>query len=271
MRNASLPANSDLLQETKQIQNSSPTRKDYEILVQQGFLKAYPTSDCCVSGNCDNCIHSFSSGCSFYEKYENLRLFNKAMIPGQYVHADMATLKETALKTTSISQAGIWLQHWSVKEPLHETGILLSGPTGTGKSFAMAAMVRFLTLQRKVSCLFVDFGEFLMKLRACYNQKENDWDYYQRLRKVDVLIIDDAGSTRKTEWSTEVLQTIVSQRYNDCSIIFITTNLSMAAVSNKTDSPLKNWMGDRCYSRLKQLCYWLPYDGPDRSEPRKKN
>jgi DNA replication protein DnaC len=157
----------------------------------------------------------------------------------------------------SVKKAILWLYKWCTTQPLPQKGLLLTGTQGTGKSFAMAALLRHLTLSYATHALFLDFQQFIRDLKHCYHRKDNDYELFDKLRQKDVLVLDDVQPTRDSPWIREVLHTIIAQRYNDCSRTFLTTNLSLY-------TELKDWATPHTYSRLKQMCYWLPFQGPDR-------
>jgi DNA replication protein DnaC len=246
------------------VNNSLKEKENIQILAQKGFLKAQMITKCTVSRDCYDCSHYYNSECSYLVMQKRIKLFDRAMIPTVFLQATVEVLNKEQEVSSSVGRAVSWILKWSQTMPLPDRGILLSGPTGVGKSFAMAAMVRSLTIDRGIPCLFVDFRQFLMQLKRCYSQKENEYELFENLRNADVLILDDVGAPRDTEWAREIFQTIISQRYNDTSRTFLTTNLSLASSSKRSECQLSTWAGVHSYSRLKQMCYWLQCDGSDK-------
>lgn len=228
----------------------------FEILVQGGMLSAIPAHPCPECGDYDDpsCI------CRAFMK--RLELFNNACIPAVFFKATLQALDGEDHLNPSIIRAALWIKQWAQRDTLPNRGILLSGPHGTGKSFAMAALVRFLTLHRAVQCLFVDFGQLLMDLKARFRGKKSEAQLYESLKIPHILIIDDVGSGRESEWASDVLKTVIAFRYNACARTFITTNLPITP--SRSPSLFERFTGSHCASRLAEMCYWLPLKGPDR-------
>ena len=235
------------------------------IFIQQGYVKAEISEPCPDQGYyCNKCPTSRSHGvCQYRIISQRVSLFNKATIPPRFINAAMESLRQQK-STPSIVKAITWIDKWCRVDPLPQKGMLLSGPHGAGKSFIMAAMVRWLTLQRGISCLFTMFGLFLMQLKERYSTGANDYELFDNLFNVDVLILDDVGASRTSEWTNDVFKTIIAQRYNDCAITFLTTNLSLGRSDKKTDNDFSLWAGQHSTSRLYEMCYWLTFDGPDK-------
>ena len=230
--------------------------RNYEILVQGDTLCAQPAQPC------PECTDYDDPQCSCMPFRKRLELFNHARIPAVFLTATLDELWHDDTTDLSIKRAALWIKQWAQRDPLPQRGILLSGFHGTGKSFAMAALSRFLTLDRGVSCLFVDFSQLLMDLKARFRGKNSEVQMYESLKAPQVLIIDDAGSGRESEWAREVLKTVVSFRYNACARTFITTNLLITAP--RSPAAFERFTGPHCASRLAEMCYWLPLRGPDR-------
>ena len=78
----------------------------------------------------------------------------------------------------------------------------------------------------------------------------------------DLLVLDDLGAERATEWVDETMNSIVNTRYNDRRATIFTSNYEDGPDPDALDSLLAR-VGFRMHSRLRGMCEFLDYDGPD--------
>lgn len=228
----------------------------------KNFVQAEIDYDCPRGRQCWSCPDQDT--CDYQNLSERLMLFEQACIPAVFRDAATSPLELPANATPSIKKAITWIIKWGMTEPLPSRGLLLSGPNGAGKSFALAALLTTLTLERGISCFFLDFRQLLRQLKECYDTTKQDSIIFNAIRQVDVLVLDDVGSSPATSWSQDIFETIISYRYNDLTRTFLTTNLAVDWTASPSPCPFAHWAGAHAFSRLRQMCYFLPFDGPDR-------
>lgn len=110
-----------------------------------------------------------------------------------------------------------------------DRGVLLVGPVGTGKTHLLAALARYLTLDKGISARFVEFTHLLGELKEAYETRTRAQAIMDQLAGVPVLLIDELGKGRKTQWQLDVLDELISKRYNACLSTFFTTNYALDA------------------------------------------
>jgi DNA replication protein DnaC len=117
-------------------------------------------------------------------------------------------------------------------------GIVLRGPTGCGKTHLAIAMVR-----DDVKSRFVTVPDLLLKIRASFNGgDESEEVIIRKYSEIPVLVMDDLGAEKTTEFSVTTLYIILDRRIRDCLRTIITTNLSQSQVEDA--------FGGRIASRL---------------------
>lgn len=105
-------------------------------------------------------------------------------------------------------------------------GLYLHGNFGTGKSYLVAALLNELHNKYGVRCEIIYFPELLRNLKENLNLV-GDKVYY--LENVDILLLDDIGAEKVTEWGRdEILGTILQTRMNNGMPTFFTSNLNMS-------------------------------------------
>lgn len=134
----------------------------------------------------------------------------------------------------------------------HGEGLLFTGNPGTGKTHLAAAITNHIIGVHKVPVKFVSYVDFLEGLKAGFSGKE---DEVKRLNEIPLLVIDDLGKERTSEWSNAVLYRIVNMRYEHCLPIIITTN--------ETIFDLEKAVGEATVSRLLEMCKGIRMVGAD--------
>lgn len=127
----------------------------------------------------------------------------------------------------------------------HDTtpsNLVIFGPTGTGKTHAAVAACRSLHFARRQEVSFWPVPKLLDALRPGGSMEHRLED----LALVDVLVLDDVGAERPSEWTTERLHILVNDRWLEQRRTIATTNLEVGG----DDSPLAKAIGLRTYSRL---------------------
>lgn len=134
-------------------------------------------------------------------------------------------------------------------------GLLFYGPVGTGKSFAAACIANYL-----MSCLRpVMMTSFVKLLQQVSAFKDDEEDLLERLMEPDLLILDDLGAERNTDFALEKVYNIVDSRYRAQKPIILTTNLSLQEMKQTTDIRYA-----RIYDRVFEMCYPMMFDGVSR-------
>ncbi len=116
------------------------------------------------------------------------------------------------------------------------TGLLLTGSYGTGKTHLAAAICHEL-IRGNHQPIFGTMISLLGNIKATYGDEYAEETEQQILNKYincDLLIIDDLGKERPTEWALEQLYYVINSRYEDCKPIVITTNYADKLVSRLT-------------------------------------
>jgi DNA replication protein DnaC len=142
-------------------------------------------------------------------------------------------------------------------------GLLLMGSCGVGKTHLAVGIVRAL-LAKGVRCLFYDFDKLLKEIQASYNPKTQTTtlEILAPVFEAEVLVLDELGASKPTEWVLDTTLQIIRARYNDRKLTIFTTNY-MEEYSGEDKEKLEDRIGVRMRSRLYQMCQTVIIDGED--------
>ncbi|WDZ87210.1 ATP-binding protein [Micromonospora cathayae] len=139
-------------------------------------------------------------------------------------------------------------------DPTTCRSLLISGPVGTGKTFqAYGAIRAALGCGRSVRWEAVPFADFTAALRPSGRDPEGSLERY---RDAALLLVDDLGAAKSSEWVEETTYRLINARYEAMQPTIFTTNIPLAQ--------LRDGLGDRIASRLVETCKVIALLGSDR-------
>jgi DNA replication protein DnaC len=142
--------------------------------------------------------------------------------------------------------------------------LLLTGTTGTGKThLAYGALRRIADLgpRRPYELIATTAADMYGSLRPGGNSTSSEHEL-GRLTRVPLLLLDDLGSAKASEWVEEITYRLINARYNQCRPTVFTSNLPAKADRGGPD--LASVLGDRIVSRLAEMTTIVPIVGTDR-------
>lgn len=134
-------------------------------------------------------------------------------------------------------------------------GLLLYGTVGTGKTFYAACIANAL-IDRGYPVLMTNFSTLTNKIQGTMDGKQKIID---NLNNYTLLIIDDLGVERKSEFMQEMVYNIIDSRYRSGLPFIITTNLSANEIKNAPDISFQ-----RIYDRILERCHPIEVSGVSR-------
>lgn len=133
-------------------------------------------------------------------------------------------------------------------------GLLFWGAVGTGKSYTAACIANEL-LERNVPVVMTSFVKILQNIQG---NPEEEKVFMNRLNDAKLLIVDDLGTERNTDYALEKVYNIIDSRYRAGKPLILTTNMTVKEMQDTTDIRYK-----RIYDRIFEMCF--PVRVPGRS------
>ncbi|MCD8122483.1 MAG: ATP-binding protein [Clostridiales bacterium] len=156
-----------------------------------------------------------------------------------------------------ISSAKKYVETWE-ERLRNNDGLLLWGDIGTGKTFYAACIANAL-IERGVSVLMTNFAKILNKLSGIYSDDKNE--FVASLMRYSLLVIDDFGIERNTEYALEQVFNVIDERYKTKKPLIVTTNLSIFTLKHPEDTAHK-----RIYDRVLSMCVPVSFIGENHRE-----
>ncbi len=145
-----------------------------------------------------------------------------------------------------------YVNHWPEMREKN-VGLLLWGSVGTGKSY-MAGSIANALMEQEVAVCMTNFARIMNELNSTFAGRNEVVD---RLCSYPLLVIDDFGMERGTEYALEQIYNIIDSRYRSRRPLIVTTNLTLTELKNPQDT------AHACiYDRLLELCTPIACTGP---------
>lgn len=141
------------------------------------------------------------------------------------------------------------------------TGLLMWGGCGTGKTYYAACIANEL-ITKGYSVHMTNFATLINRIQGTFDEKQ---DIINDLNRYSLLIIDDLGAERRSEYMQEAVFNIIDARYRTGKPLIITTNLSINEIKNP---PNVNY--GRIYDRIIERCFPIHVDGNSRRREKVK-
>ncbi len=118
--------------------------------------------------------------------------------------------------------------------------------------------------ERGFSCLFYEFGSLLKEIQDSYNPRTqaSELAVLAPVLNAEVLVLDELGASKPTDWVRDTMAYIINTRYNDARVTIFTTNYP-DRTSNEREETLEDRIGVRLRSRLYEMCRTIEIDGTD--------
>jgi len=206
---------------------------------------------------------------------------SQAQVPKRYEHCTLADY-ETNFRGAdpSLARALITARGFVDAYPLHTEGkgLLLVGSIGVGKTHLAVGMLNALVREKGAQGLFCDYRDLLKKVQNSYNPQvaATEMEVLRPVFDAEVLVLDELGASKPTDWVWDTVAHILNTRYNDKRTTIITTNYpnlpSAGAMGSDPvgnlrkatrDETLGDRIGDRMRSRLMEMCVAVEMAGED--------
>ncbi|HEY0376777.1 MAG TPA: ATP-binding protein [Pyrinomonadaceae bacterium] len=147
--------------------------------------------------------------------------------------------------------------------PAVDRGLLFMGTVGVGKTHLSVAIMRGL-VERGVPCLFYEFGSLLKEIQNSYNpvSQTSELKVLAPVFEAEVLVLDELGASKPTDWVRDTMMQIINTRYNDRKMTIFTTNY-LDGRRTERDETLEDRIGVRLRSRLFEMCKTVQLEGDD--------
>lgn len=151
----------------------------------------------------------------------------------------------------------------TMEYPAVERGLLLMGSVGVGKTHLAVSILKGLT-ERGFGCLFYEFGSLLKEIQDSYNSntRTSELAVLSPVFNADVLVLDELGASKPTDWVRDTMAHIINTRYNDQKLTIFTTNY-LDERKNDREETLEDRVGVRLRSRLFEMCKTVEITGAD--------
>lgn len=199
------------------------------------------------------------------------RMEEKSQIPPLYRNASFDNFSvpgpENPIARRDLTNSLLAVKNY-VREFPNESrpGLLLIGEPGTGKTHLAVAALRKI-IEKGFECLFSDYQALLDRIRSGYDPSSNssNKEAYRSALDTEVLLLDDLGAHRVTDWVEDTITSIVTHRCNNRKALIATTNLpdgdagSSLIEKSSLGKPeyrvtLSERVGSRARSRLFEMC-----------------
>ena len=154
-------------------------------------------------------------------------------------------------KCPQMELAHFYAEHWETMRE-ENIGYLLWGKVGTGKSYFAGCIANAL-MEQEVPVRMTNFALILNDLAAGFEGRN---EYIERLCRFSLLIIDDFGMERGTEYGLEQVYNVIDSRYRSGKPLIVTTNLTLDSLQNPQDTAHA-----RIYDRLLEMCAPILFTG----------
>jgi len=219
--------------------------------------------------------------CDCYQNERVARLLKASNIPARYEHCTLGEFaSDFAGAHRSLAAARLAAGRFVEEYPLEKAGLLLIGPIGTGKTHLAVGIIQELIRSKGVPCLFCDYRELLKEIQNSYNPsvQTTELEILQPVFNAEILVLDELGAVKPTEWVWDTVSHILNSRYNDKKTTIITTNFpnlppgeaasghasaTEAARHAARNETLGDRITERMRSRLHEMCRLVQLEGSD--------
>lgn len=158
---------------------------------------------------------------------------------------------ESAEETPELAKCRRYVEKWSAAK-VQNIGLLLWGGTGNGKTYAAACIANSL-IDRGVPARITSFPRII---GAKFEDRPH---IMEAVRRYPLLVLDDFGAERATDFALETVYSVVDERYKSGKPLIVTTNLSLAELKEPQSMTLQ-----RIYERILELCVPIAFRGESR-------
>jgi DNA replication protein DnaC len=209
------------------------------------------------------------------------KMLTRARIPRRYEHCSLENYDLFPGASRSLAAAHRSAKKFVESYPLGNqgSGLLLTGSIGVGKTHLAVGILRALVTERGATGLFYDYRELLKQVQNSYNKQVSatELEILAPVFDAEVLVLDELGASKPTDWVWDTVAHILNTRYNDKRTTIITTNYAnlpplgsaegssaLAAARNAVrEETLGDRIGERMRSRLQEMCVVVEMQGED--------
>jgi DNA replication protein DnaC len=212
------------------------------------------------------------------------RLIASAKIPSRYEHCTLESF-DTSFSgaTRSLRDAHFNARKFieGYRSDRNGTGLLMIGDIGIGKTHLAVGVLQALIHERGATGLFCHYLELLKQVQNSYNKevRATELQVLAPVFEAEVLVLDELGASKPTDWVWDTVTHILNTRYNDRLTTIITTNYpnrpsllyqeqkgigyENEARTSRRPETLGDRIGDRMRSRLQEMCVVVEMNGVD--------
>lgn len=137
-------------------------------------------------------------------------------------------------------------------------GLYIWGDCGTGKTFISYSIAKRFE-EKKIESWVYSFVELINDIKDTFKKdyrSSGEWNYLENIYKYKgLLILDDLGAEKPTEWVNETIYRIINRYYEEMIPMVITSNYNLDQLAGK--------VGDRIASRIAEMCEVVKLSGND--------
>lgn len=198
--------------------------------------------------------------CKCREQRQLLNSIKTARIPKEYHHKSLEDFNvnhyqsKDAIKHAKYAQkvASGFIKSFETMNDMGKGLYIYSKTKGTGKTLLSIIIIYELMMKYQINPLYISVVNILSELKNTFHQKEvNSYDIIRSLTEADILVMDDLGVEKTTDWVEEILTQILDERMMDNKPTIITSNMPITELDRKYPS-------GRIKSRVEKMTFPIP-------------